>query len=287
MTAVFKKEIRTYYTSMTGYIFLGFLVFISALYFGIINVRGHYANYAHVLSGTTIVFLIIIPTITMRLFSEETRQKTDQLLFTAPVSVFRIVIGKYMAALTLFLTGMAVTLLFPLALSRFGEIPVSQIAGAYIGYILLGACFIAVGLFVSVLTDSQVIAAIGTFGALFIFYLLDGLTANMPTDRVTSLVFVILCIVGIAYLVYNGTNNIYAGIVTALVCLTGSALALLWNNYIFDGAIIKVMSWFSLLKRFDNFTAGVLAASDVIYYITFSLVFIFLTKYTVEKRRWS
>lgn len=286
MLPIIKKEVRTYFNSLTGYIFLLFLVLLTAVYFVIVNIAGASSSYQSVLSGTSIMFLILIPTLTMRLFAEEIRQKTDQLLYTSPITVGQIVIGKYLSALFLFLIGMAITILFPLMLSRFGTVPTPQIAGAFLGFTLLGACFIAVGIFISALTDNQIIAAVVTFAVLFIFFIMEGLTGSMPIDRVTSTIFVGLLVLILSYIVWDSTKNIAAAVITAVICAIAMSAAYLINNFVFDGAIVKVLNWFSLLSRFNNFYKGVLNVSDIVYYITFSIAFIYLTINVIEKRRW-
>lgn len=286
MLPIIKKEMRAYFNSLTGYIFLFFLILLTAIYFVVVNISSASSSYQTVLSATSIVFLILIPTLTMRLFSEEIKQKTDQLLYTSPVTVGQIVIGKYLSALFLFLIGMGITTLFPLLLSRFGELPTARIAGAFLGYILMGASFIAVGIFVSALTDNQIIAAVATFAALFLFFIMDGLANSMPTDRTSSFVFLALLVVAFAFIVYDSTKNIAAGVIVALLCIAAIVIAFLLNNLIFDGVIVKVLLWFSLLSRFNNFEKGLLNIADIVYYLTFSVAFIYLTVNVIEKRRW-
>ncbi len=286
MLAIIKKEMGAYFNSMTGYIFLGFLILISAVYFALVNVLQLNPDYSSVLSGTSIMFLILIPTLTMRLFAEEAKQKTDQLLFTAPISINAVVIGKYLAALLLFLIGMAVTILFPIALSQFGELPTAKIMGAYIGFILLGACFISVGMFISVLTDNQIIAAVATFAVLFLLFIMTSIVPNLPADRTSSRIFVFAVILLLGALGYDTTKKIFVGVVTVIIQLAVTVGFFLTNGIIFDGIMVKVFEWFSVLARFENFNKGVLNVADVVYYITFSMVFIYLTINVIEKRRW-
>lgn len=286
MLPIFKKEIRTYFTQMTGYIFLTFMVLLTGIYFTLANVFSLSAEYYYVISGTTILFFILIPTLTMRLFAEEARHKTDQLLFTSPLSVTQIVFGKFLAATTLFLVGICITFLFPFMLSRYGTIPFTQIAGAYIGFVLIGICFISVGLFISVLTDNQIIAAVATFATLFVLFIMDSIANSMPTDTASSLVFVAIIIVGIAAIWYNSTKNIYAAVVIGALGVASAAVLYFINNLIYDGIIVKALQWFSVYTRFDNLSNGILNLADIVYYLSFTAVFIYLTINVIEKRRW-
>lgn len=286
MLPIYKKEMRTYFTQMMGYIFLTFMILLTGIYFALFNVLSQSPNYFNVISGTTILFFILIPALTMRLFSEEARHKTDQLLFTSPLSVGQIVVGKFLAAFTLFLMGNAITLLFPFALSRYGTIPVSQIVGAYIGYILLGACFIAVGLFISVLTDNQIIAAVATFAAVFALFIMDSLAMMMPISTLASLVFVALVIMAVMWIWYNSTKNIVAALVVGVLGILIAVGAYMINNLVFDGIIVRVFLWLSVFIRFDHLANGILNLSDIVYYISFAALFIYLTINVIEKRRW-
>jgi ABC-2 type transport system permease protein len=222
----------------------------------------------------------------MRLFSEEVRHKTDQLLFTSPLSIWQIVIGKFLAGFTLFVIGNLITLLFPILLSRYGELPVGQIAGAYIGFVLIGTCFIAVGLFISVLTDNQIIAAVATFAALFVLFIMDSIAAMMPADTVSSLIFVAALILGVAALLYSGTKNLMAAIVTGVTGIIIATVLYFINNLIFDGFIVKTLQWLSVYSRYDYMLNGIFNLADVVYYISFAVLFIYLTVNIIEKRRW-
>jgi len=287
MFSIYKKEVRAYFTQMMGYIFLAFMTILVGLFFTMLNLNFRSANFQNVLSNTTIFFLFMVPILTMRLFSEEARHKTDQLLFTSPLTVTQIVMGKFLAALTLFLIATGITALFPLMLSYFAEsMPASRIVGTYIGWVLVGVCCIAVGVFISVLTDNQIIAAVGTFAAIFTMFLMDAFTMSMPTSTFASLMFVGLVIVAVAGIWFNSTRNIISSVVVGVVGLAVAAGLYLFNNLIFDGIIVRVLQWFSIYARFDSFAMGILNINDIVYYVAFIALFIYLSINVIEKRRW-
>jgi len=286
MKAIYKKEMRSYFTQMIGYVFLAFLLLLFGIFFTLICVRGGDGNFQFVLSNVSIFLFILMPVLTMRLFSEEARQETDRLLFTSPLTVTAIVLGKFFAALSLFLFGLAGTLILPLILSRHGELPAGHIAGAYVGFFLLGAACIAIGVFISVLTDNQIVAAVGTMAAIFVMFIMDGVASGMPSSAFASLGFVIFLIGVFAAVWYNAAKEIS---VAVIACLLGISIAVgLYraNNLIFDGIIVRVLLWFSIFTRFNFFTRGILRASDIVYYISFAALFIYLTVNVIEKRRW-
>ncbi len=286
MTAIIKKEMRSYFTSMPGYVFLSFFVFITAIFYYAICLSSQVADYSTVLTATSIIFLIVIPMLTMRLFAEERKHGTDQLLFTSPIPVWQIVFGKFISAVLLFVIALLITAIFPALVSPYGELPAAQIIGAFIGYFLLGACFISVGLLISALTDNQIIAAVSTFGAAFLLYIMSSLVYALPKDRVSSGVFLVIAAVILSYMLYDFTKSILAAFAFLFAEILAVAALFLFKQDIFDGLIINVLNWFSLLYRFSNFNKGVLNFADILYYISFCAVFVLCTIGVIEKRRW-
>jgi ABC-2 type transport system permease protein len=166
MFAVFKKELRSYFTNPLGYVFCavylavsGFILGITTLYSGTVDVSGFFQIMIFA-SG------ILVPIITMKSFAEEKRTKTEQLLLTAPVSLWGMVLAKFLAAFTLFFGTVVVSALYYLVLGIYGEPNWAKVIGCTVGMILIGACFIAIGLFISALTENQFVAAMGTIGTL-------------------------------------------------------------------------------------------------------------------------
>lgn len=194
MCAIYKKELRAYLTSMTGYIFMAVLLAVTSLYYVANCLVGGYPVFGAVLSSVYFVLLIIVPVLTMRSMAEEKRQKTDQLLMTAPVSLWKIVLGKYLAMVTIFLIPMAVICLYPLILLQFGSVSLPMAYTAILGYTLFGAAGLAIGLFLSAVTESQVIAAVLTFGVLFFLNMASGIANVIGASGILSSVFNALCI---------------------------------------------------------------------------------------------
>ncbi len=287
MAAIFKKELRTYFTTLTGYVFLGFFVLITGYFFIAQNISQYSANYNDVLVSTMIMFLILVPVLTMRSFAEESRQKTDQLLLTSPVGINSIVLGKFLAAVTLYLIAIIITAVFPFILNRYGDIDVSATVCCFMGYFLMGSCLISVGIFISVLTDNQIVAAAVTFGALFLLVMIDNVAAAVPISRSSSAVFASAVVLIVAFTLYSSTKSIPLSLIFAVIGLAAAIGAYLLKLPIYDGLITNVLSKLSVLSHFENFYLGVFGISDIVYYITFSGVFLFLTVSVIEKRRWS
>lgn len=287
MIAVFNKEFRSYFTSATGYIFMAVFLLISGIFFALVNLLPASTYFNGVLANMVFVFLLLVPIITMRLLAEETHQKTDQLLYTSPLKLSQIILGKYFAAVALFLVTLLITCFYPLLMSMFGEIALWEIVGNYIGFALMGASFISVGLFISSLTESQVASAVGTFGALLVIYILEWLREGLPTTITSGVVFAILLALALGVIVYYTTRNFYAGGIVAVLGGIAIVVVYLTKKELFEGFTSKVLGWFSLLKRYDDFAMGLLDVSSLIYYITFSAAFVYLAIRMIDKRRWS
>ena len=194
MCAIYKKELRAYLTSMTGYIFMAVLLAVTSLYYVANCLVGGYPVFGAILSSVYFVLLIIVPVLTMRSMAEEKRQKTDQLLMTAPVSLWKIVLGKYLAMVTVFLIPMAILCLYPLILLRFGSVSLPMAYTAILGYTLFGAACLAIGLFLSAVTESQVIAAVLTFGVLFFLNMASGIANVIGASGLLASILNALCI---------------------------------------------------------------------------------------------
>ena len=289
MRAIFKKEFFGYFHNMTGYIFLSFFIFMIGLYFSLINVFAGHLDYQYVLSNTSILFLIIIPLLTMNLFSQEKRNKTDQLLFTAPVSVLKITLGKYFAAVSLFFFAMFLTLIFPSILLIFAEnindLAFGRILSSYLGYFLLGACFIAVGLFISSLFENSIVAGIIIFGSLFCFYILEGVAEKLPKDKISCLIFVFLFICLLSVIIYKRIGDRLISTVFFLILSLILVGLYFFVPNIFDSGIYKILIWFSLLSRFNNFRNGIISLADIFYYLSFISFFLAMNVNMLESSR--
>ena len=181
MTAVFRHELSSYFKSVSGYVFGAFLLLFAGIYTTDINLNAGLTNFEYVLDYMCIIFLIIVPILTMRVVAEERRQRTDQLLYSLPLTMTEVVLGKYGALLVVFLAPMAVIGVYPLILSAFGNVYLPAAYSAWLGFFLLGAALLAIGMFISSLTESQIIAAVGTFAVLLILFLWEDLIGFLPS----------------------------------------------------------------------------------------------------------
>lgn len=190
MFAIYKRELKSFFQSMIGWLFVAAIIFLTGLYFFAINLLSGYASVANTVASASFIYVLTIPILTMRILSEERRQKIDQLTLTSPVSVGRIVLGKYLAMATVLMLPIMVVAVYPLILSLFGTVAFAENYTAILGFLLYGLAAIALGLFISSITESQVIAAIISFAAMFATYMMSGIVSLITSDENIVLEFV-------------------------------------------------------------------------------------------------
>jgi ABC-2 type transport system permease protein len=248
---IFKKEMRLYFTSPIAWVILTIFTLITGYFFYSIFAYYTLASMQSMMnpmmaremnvsdsvlrplfSNISVILLLLMPMVTMRLFAEERRSGTIELLLTYPVRDGAVLLGKYLAALAMYGVMLAVTLVYPGLVLYFARVEWGVLATGYLGLLLMGATFLAVGLFASSLTENQIVASIITFGVLLIFWVI-------------------------------GWSSDYAG-----------------------GMWGRILSHISLLEHFDSFAKGVLDTKDILYYLNFTIVALFLTLRSLEARRW-
>ncbi len=287
MKAVFKKEVRSYLTSMLGYVFIAFLLVISGIYFTAYHLQAAYPLFAYTLESITFVFLIAIPVLTMRILAEERKQKTDQLLLTAPVSVTGIVMGKYLALAAIFLIPVVILGIYPLILLQFGTVPLAETYTALFGFFLMGCSFLSIGLYLSSVTESQVIAAVLTFLVLFLCYVIEGIASFFPETAFASFAAMVVLALVLSFIIHMLLKNVIATLATAIAA-EGALIALyLVNAPLYEGLIQNILGVLDISGHFSGFSSGILDFTGIVYYLSVIGIFLFLTVQSIQKRRWS
>lgn len=287
MIAIMLRELRAYFWSPIGYIFMGFFLLLTGFFFALNSVIPGNPRFQVVLSQIVVIFLFLVPILTMRLVAEEKKQRTDQLLLTVPVSVFGVVLGKYLAAVGVFIASLLITVLYPISLSFFGSIPVWEIIGGYIGFFLLGSTFIAIGLLMSSLTENVVIAAITTFGVLLLMFGIGWAQSAVPAGNASGLIFAGILGSLLLLWVYLATRNIFLLIGSFLLLTSLIIIVQFGVDGFYETFVMDFLAWFSLTQRFDIFFRGVLSLSSVVYFISFSVLMLFFTARVIERKRWN
>lgn len=288
MKAIYKRELRAYFNSMTGWVFAAALTVFIGIYFTANNLLGGYTYFSYSLKSTLGIFMALVPMLTMRSLAEERRSKTDQLLFTSPTTLTGVVLGKYLAMLTVLAASVLPALLCPLIIRANGTAHLRADYASLLAYFLLAAVEIAVGLLLSALTESQVIAAVGTFCLLLALNLWDGLVSLLPSSAAGSLagLFVALLLVCLLLNALSGSRRLAGG---ALVLGAAAIIGLyLWKSSSFAGLLPKALGSFSLLGAFDSFAADhVFDIPGLLLYLSLAALLVFLTVQVLQKRRWN
>lgn len=288
MKAIYKRELRSYFTSMIGCAFAAFLTVIGGVYFMVYNLMSGYPYFSYSLSGVIFAVLITVPVLSMKCFAEERKNKTDQLLLTSPVPLTKIILGKYFAMITVFAMPCLIYCLFPLIIKFHGNAHLLVDYSSILAFYLLGCVFIGIGMLLSSLTESPVIAAISTFGVLFFLYMLDNLLSYIPTSAPSGVIITILILSLAAGLIFHITKNqIIAGTVEIAGAVISIAVYFIKSS-VFENFIHDILEHFVLTGVFYNFAQNyIFDIGGLLYYLSVIILFIFLTIQTFQKRRWS
>ncbi len=234
MTAVYKKEIRNYFCSPIGYMYIAVFMCLTPMFFSQINLAGQTSGMSGMFYYINIVYIFLTSILTMGMIAEERNKKTDHLLLCAPVRVTDVVMGKYLAAISVLGITVALSFIYPIIISIFGTMPIGRMFSCYLGFTLLWMLFISIGMFISSLTESQFIASVTTFGILFALLMTENFIRNIP-------------------------NQSLAALITAC----------------------------SPINRYNDFQLGIIFAGHIVYFLSLTALFIFLTVQNVDRKRFT
>ncbi len=288
MTAIYGKELKSYFSGMMGYIVLAFMLVTGGFFCFFNNFLAGSPYFEGCLYSVSFVLLFVVPILTMRSVAEEKHQRTDQLLYALPLSMGKIVLGKYLAMLTVFGAACAVLGIYPLLLSLYGTVNYLTAYASLLCFFLLGAALIAVGMFMSSLTESQVISAVLSFGALLICYLMNVIASSLPTSALASYIGFTVAILLICGIVYLSTKNYWLAFAVALVLEGALLVVYLVTPGVLEGALGAVLGNLALYDRMGTFIdSGLFDITALTYYVSISACFLFFTVQSLEKKRWS
>lgn len=287
MIAVLKHELRTYFHSLTAYVFGGFLLMFVGIGAILYNLQAAVSNFEFVLSFGCLVFVVIVPILTMRVIAEERKQKTDQLLYSLPVSTTQVILGKYLALLIVYLLPLCLIALYPLIFSQYGDVYLLTSYGSLFAFFLLGAALIAVGVFISSLTDNQGFAAgIGIAVILFNYYSVS-LAEYTSSTAMGSIIALLVLILVLGLVIRHITRNNALAYWVTMGLITVETIACWVDVSAFEGLLPKIMETLSLFERFYKFVNGVFDMTGIVYYLTVIVFFLFLSVQSLEKRRYN
>ena len=287
MTAIFKREFKSYFTGMIGWVIAAVSLFFLGLYFTNRNLLYASSDFASVLYTMTMILLFLLPAISMRSFAEERKNKTDQLLLTSPVSIPAIVAGKFLAELAVFALPLAVAVVMPLLLQAFGTVSLVAAYSALLGYLLLGGACLAVGTWISALTENQILAYLATFGALLVAYLMNGIQTMFTTGNLLAFIVFMIVLLVASVLVGVICKRLAAGAIVfcagAVVLFVLFQLRPAWLLTAFNA----VLSALALFEPFKDIVGGMFSIPAIVYYLSVMGLFLFLTGQALARRRWN
>lgn len=295
MLAIYKKELKTYFSTMTGYAFIAFFSLVVGFVFYYINVVGATAFIGYSLSYAyvSVIMMVLVPVLTMKIFADERHSKTDQMLFTAPITVEKIVMGKFLAVATVFSIPVLIILTYPLIMMDYGATPIGANYASILGFWLMGLTLFAIGCFVSSVTENQIISAVVTFAILLFVFILQYISGIFPTDSLSSAIAVSLFVVVFALVYWLMARKTVdkALVYTLIIAVAGVAVVMALyfvNPDMFDGLFQNIILHCSVYYMYTYyFSAEVFDISSVVYFVSIIVFFIFLTVQSIQKRRWS
>ena len=287
MIAVLKHELRTYFHSLTAYLFGAFLLLFVGIGAMLYNLQAAVSNFEFVLSFSSLVFVVIVPVLTMRVIAEERKQKTDQLLYSLPISTTKVVLGKFLALLVVYLIPLCIIALYPLIFSRYGDVYLLTAYGSLVAFFVMGAALMAVGVFISSLTENQGFAAgIGIAAILFNYFSVQLAEYVSSTAFGTAAVLFVFAAL-LAWVVYRLTKNENLCYAVGLGLMAITAGVFYVDSTLLEGLLPDVMKALSLFDRFETIVSGVFDLTAIVYFLSVIVFFLFLSVQSLEKRRYN
>lgn len=272
---------------MTAYVFGAFLLVFVGIGSMFYNIQQAVANFEYVLATISLIFVVIVPILTMRVIAEERKQKTDQLLYSLPITTTDIIIGKYLALLVVYLIPLLIVSIYPLVFSMFGDVYLLTSYGSILAFFILGAALIAIGMFISSLSENLGFAAGIAVAVILLNYysvsLADYISSSV-TGSVIALFIIILLLCAVIKLLTKNRMLAYAA-----GCIMAAAIAVMFfrDQTIFEGLLPDIMTKLSLFERFYTFVNGVFDMTAIVYYLSVVAFFLFLSVQSLEKRRYN
>lgn len=287
MTAVFKHELRNYFHSLTAYVFGGFLLAFVGIGAMLYNIQAAVSNFEFVLSFGCLVFVVIVPILTMRVIAEERKQRTDQLLYALPITTTQVIIGKYLALLVVYLIPMCLICVYPLIFSRYGDVYLLTSYGSILAFFIMGAALLALGVFISSLTDNQGFAAGIGIAVILLNYYSVRLSEYVSSTALGSAAALCVFILILGAVIRHLTKNDRFAYIICFLLIAGVAVTYYADAAKFEGLLPGIMAKLSLFERFYSFVNGIFDMASILYYITVAVFFLFLSVQSLEKRRYN
>lgn len=287
MIAVLKHELKSYFHTLSAYVFGAFLLVAVGVGAMLYNIQAAVSNFEFVLSFGSLVFVAIVPILTMRVIAEERKQKTDQLLYSLPITTTQVIVGKYLALLTVYLIPLCIVAVYPLIFSQFGDVYLLTSYGSILAFFIMGAALIALGVFISSLTDNQGFAAGIGVAVILLNYYSVSLSEYVSATAFGSVAALCVIILALGAVVKHLTKNENLAYGVCFVLIAAIAVTCVLDSAKFEGLLPGIMTKLSLFDRFNGFVNGVFDMTSIVYYASVIVFFLFLSVQSLEKRRYN
>jgi ABC-2 type transport system permease protein len=253
----------------------------------ILNIQNTYTNFEYVLGNMSFVYIVAVPVLTMRVIAEEKRQKTDRLLYSLPLSMSQVTMGKYLSMLTVLAVPTVVIGIYPLIYSAFGDVDLGITYGALLAFFLLGAALLAIGMFVSSVTESQAVAAGLCLIIMLINYFIADIAAYIPTTAFASFIALAVCALLIGAVFWLMTRSMTASVVIFIILMAANIICYMLIKDSYASLFSTFVGSLSLFERFYSFMNGIFDVRALVYFLSVAGLCVFLSVQALEKRRWS
>lgn len=287
MIAVLKHELRMYFHSLTAYVFGAFLLAFVGIGSMLYNIQAAVSNFEFVLNFGSLIFVVIVPILTMRVIAEERKQKTDQLLYSLPITTTQVIVGKYLSLLTVFLIPLCFISIYPLIFSKFGDVYLLTAYGSILAFFIMGSALIAIGVFISSLTENQGFAAGIGIAVILLNYYSVKLSEYVSSTATGSAIAMCVIVIALGAVIRHLTKNTNLAYGFSLIFIAGIMITYLIDMTKLEGLLPKIMKALSLFERFNAFVNGVFDMTAIVYYLTIIVFFLFLSVQSLEKRRYN
>lgn len=287
MIAVFRHELRTYFTSLSAYVFGAFLLVFVGIGAMLYNLQAAVSNFEYVLSFSSLVFVVIVPILTMRVIAEERRLKTDQLLYALPITTTDVILGKYLALLVVYLAPLAIISLYPLIFSQYGDVYLLTAYASLLAFFIMGAALLALGVFISSLTENQGFAAGIGIALILLNYFSVSLAEYVSSTAFGTVVVILILAALLGWVMHRLTGNETFSYAVALLLMAVTMAVYFLDSSVFEDLLPDVMKTLSLFDRLDTIVNGVFDLTAIVYYLCVAAFFLFLSVQSLEKRRYN
>ncbi len=287
MIAVFKHELSSYFHSLTAYVFGAFLLVFVGIGSMFYNIQQAVSNFEYVLASISLVFVVIVPILTMKTIAEERKQKTDQLLYSLPITTSDVILGKYFALLIVYLIPLAVVSFYPLIFSLFGDVYLRTSYGSLFAFFVMGAALIAIGMFISSLTENLGFSVGIGIAVILLNYYSVTLANYISSNVAGSMIAICALALGLCVIIRLLTKNDALTYAVGILFAIGILITYFIDKTIFEGLLPDMMSALSLFERFYTFVDGVFDLTAIVYYLSIVIFFLFLSVQSLEKRRYN